>query len=190
VAIRLGSRSNMKPLFWIDLEMTGLDEKTDSILEVAIVITDINFIKLEEYHRIVFQPKEVLDTMNDWCKKTHGDSGLTAAVPKGTPLAKVEEEVTALILKHYGAKEKVVLCGNSVGNDKRFVDQYMPKVAERLHYRLIDVSSFKEIFREKYKVNFNKENSHRALDDVYQSIRELSYYLSFVNVSNQAQPTH
>ena len=89
-----------KPLFWVDLEMTGLDEKVDTILEVAIIITDIDFKPLEEFHRIVFQPKEVLDRMNDWCKHTHGESGLTAAVPNGTPLETVEKE---------GSKTKLLL---------------------------------------------------------------------------------
>lgn len=171
-----------QPLFWVDLEMTGLDEKADSILEVAIVITDIDFKPLEEYHRIVFQPQAVLEKMNDWCKKTHGDSGLTAAVPNGTPLSQVEKEVLALIEKHYKSSDRVVLAGNSVGNDKRFIDAYLPEVAKRLHYRLIDVSSFKEIFREKYGLNFGKGNKHRAIDDIHESIKELSFYLSYVNV--------
>src|SRR6476646_165406 len=132
--------SSKKCLFWVDLEMTGLDENVDTILEVAIVITDLDFNIVEQYHRVVFQPNEVLEKMNDWCKKTHGESGLTAAVPKGTPLDQVEKEVLALIDRHYSTKDRVVLCGNSVGNDKRFVDRYMPEVAKRLHYRLIDVS--------------------------------------------------
>jgi oligoribonuclease len=172
----------MKPLFWIDLEMTGLDEQKDQILEVAVVITDYDFKPLEEYHRIVFQPDDVLQNMNDWCKKTHGESGLTKAVATGTPLATVEKELLELIGRHYGPKEQAVIAGNSVGNDKRFVDRYMPEVAKRLHYRLIDVSSFKEIYREKYKIAFQKKNAHRAVDDIYESIRELSFYLSYVNV--------
>jgi oligoribonuclease len=170
-----------KPLFWVDLEMTGLDEKTDSILEVAIVITDIDFNALEEYHRIVFQPQDVLDRMNDWCKKTHGDSGLTASIPQGTPLATVDKEVLELINRHYKANDRVILVGNSVGNDKRFIDVYMPEVAKRLHYRLIDVSSFKEIFREKYGLQIAKGNKHRAIDDIHESIKELRFYLSHVS---------
>lgn len=176
------SNSTRKPLFWVDLEMTGLDEHVDSILEVAVVITDMNFQILEQYHRIVYQPKDVLDRMNDWCKKTHGESGLTAAVPNGTPLDQVERELLALILKHYPSTERVVLAGNSVNNDKRFLDKYLPDLAKRLHYRLIDVSSFKEIFRDKYGVQFQKKNSHRAVDDILESVRELEHYLSFVKV--------
>lgn len=171
-----------KPLFWVDLEMTGLDENVDQILEVAAIITDIDLKPLEEFHRIVFQPQKVLDEMNDWCKKTHGESGLTAAVPNGTPLEQVQKELTSLLDRHYHSKDRVVLCGNSVSNDKRFIDKYMPEFAKRLHYRLIDVSSFKEIFREKYNIGFSKGNKHRAVDDIYESIRELKHYLSFVQV--------
>ncbi len=169
----------MKKFFWIDLEMTGLDENIDSILEVAIVVTNLDFKPLEELHRVVYQPPEILKHMNDWCKKTHGESGLTAAIPQGSPLATVETEVLAMIDRHFSSQERVVLAGNSVGNDKRFIDKYMPSVAKRLHYRLIDVSSFKEIFREKYNLGFSKKNAHRAVDDIYESIRELSFYLSY-----------
>jgi oligoribonuclease len=177
----------MNRLFWIDLEMTGLDEAKDSILEVAVVITDWELKTLEEYHRVVFQPPQVLENMNDWCKKTHGESGLTAAVPSGTPLAQVEQELLALIGRHYTSKDRVVLAGNSVGNDKRFVDRYMAQVAQRLHYRLIDVSSFKEVFREKYRIEFKKGNSHRAVDDIHESIGELAHYLSFVKMPAPAE---
>lgn len=171
-----------KRLFWIDLEMTGLNDATDSILEVAIVVTDLDFKTLEEFHRIVYQPPEALAKMDSWCKKTHGESGLSAAVAHGIPLSTVETEILQLIQRHYGTEEKVVLAGNSVGNDKRFIGRYMLGVSQRLHYRLVDVSSFKEIFREKYKLNFQKKNTHRALDDIYESIRELSTYLSYVKL--------
>jgi oligoribonuclease len=172
----------MKRLFWIDLEMTGLDETVDSILEVAIVITDLDFKPIEEYHRVVYQPPQVLENMNDWCKKTHGESGLTAAVPNGVPLATVENEILDLCSRHFPPQDKIVLAGNSVGNDKRFVDRYLPRFSKRLHYRLIDISSFKEVFREKYNISFHKQNSHRAVDDIHESIRELSHYLSFVQI--------
>jgi oligoribonuclease len=172
----------MKNLFWIDLEMTGLDERTDSILEVAAVVTDLDFKPLEEFHRVVFQPPEVLQSMNDWCKKTHGESGLTVAVAGGTPLARVEAELLGLADRHFSKSERIVLAGNSVGNDRRFVDKYLPEFAKRLHYRLIDVSSFKEVFREKYKLGFQKKNAHRAVDDVHESVRELAFYLSYVKV--------
>lgn len=171
-----------KALFWLDLEMTGLDEKTDSILEVAVAITDMDLNILETYQKVVFQPQSVLEAMNDWCKKHHGESGLTAEVPKGTPLEKVEEELIQLVGKYYPKNERVVICGNSIGNDRRFIDKYLVKFAALLHYRMIDVSSFKEVYREKWGLKFDKANTHRAEQDIRESIKELSYYLSFIQV--------
>jgi oligoribonuclease len=169
-----------KRLLWVDLEMTGLDDLKDSILEVAAIVTDVELKPLEEYHRVVFQPPEVLENMNDWCKKTHGESGLTAAVPQGTPLPQVEKELLELIARHFSEKDRPVLCGNSIGNDRRFIDRYTPELARRLHYRMIDVSSFKEVFRDRYQIEFKKKNSHRAVDDILESIHELEHYLSYV----------
>ena len=172
----------MKHFFWVDLEMTGLDDVKDVILEVAAVITDTDLKPIEEFHRVVQQPQAALDGMDDWCKRTHGASGLTAAVPGGTPLAEVETELLTFVNKYFPATERVILVGNSIGNDKRFIDRYMLNLAARLHYRVIDVSSFKEVFKEKWGVQVNKKNAHRAVDDIHESIKELETYLSYVKV--------
>ena len=175
----------MKKMFWVDLEMTGLDENIDQILEVAVLITDLDFQVLDTYHRIVYQSQTVLDGMNDWCKTTHGKSGLTALVPKGIALDVIEKDLLELAGKHFifGKNiEKIVLCGNSVGMDKRFIDKYMPELAKRIHYRLVDVTSFKEVFKSKYNTTIQKAEGHRALDDIHESIKELKHYLSFVKM--------
>lgn len=164
------------------MEMTGLDDLKDQILEVAVVITDLELKPLEEYHSIVFQPPEVVAAMNEWCVKVHGASGLTAAIPGGAALGEVEKQVLELISRHYGKNDRVVIVGNSVGNDKRFIDRYMPALSKKLHYRIVDVSSFKEIFRDRYGVEFKKEEKHRAKDDIHESIKELAHYLSFVKI--------
>ncbi len=177
----------MKSLLWVDLEMTGLDEKTDHILEIAAVITDPDLKVHEEYHRIVFQPQLILDQMNDWCKKNHGESGLTAAVPTGMPLDQVESELLELLARHFKPDHRIVLAGNSIGNDRRFIDKYMPNFAKRLHYRMVDVSSFKEVFRERWGIKFDKKNAHRAIGDIYESIRELEHYLSFVTIPDASK---
>ncbi|MFZ9595394.1 MAG: oligoribonuclease [Bdellovibrionia bacterium] len=170
----------MKKLLWIDLEMTGLDDLRDQILEVAAVITDWDLSPLEEYHAVVFQSEDVLSQMNDWCKKTHGESGLTQAVSQGKPLTQVETELAAFALRHFKSQDRIVLAGNSIWNDRRFIDRCLPQFARHLHYRMIDVSSFKEVYREKYNLSFQKKNTHRALDDIQESISELKFYLSFV----------
>jgi len=162
--------------------MTGLDENRDHILEVAVMITDIELNPVAEYDQVVFQPKEILEAMNDWCKDHHGKSGLTEAVPNGKILAEVEKDLLELVKKYFKHDERIVLVGNSVGNDRRFIDRYLPAFANRLHYRLVDVSSFKEVFRDRYGIKFEKKNAHRALGDIVESINELKHYLSFVKM--------
>lgn len=170
-----------KSLFWIDLEMTGLDEKTDHILEVAAVITDLDLKPLESYEAVVYQPPAILEGMNAWCKENHGKSGLTADVPKGKPIVDVEKELIQFASTRFAEKDRIVLVGNSIGNDRRFIDRYWTEFAKRLHYRMIDVSSFKEIYRERYGIEFKKKNAHRARGDILESIAELGHYLSFVH---------
>jgi oligoribonuclease len=177
--------ANIKKLLWVDLEMTGLDEKSDEILEVAAIITDYELKEIARKHYVVQHPQSVLDNMNDWCKKHHGESGLTALVPTGTPPDQVESEMVAWVQEHFGkkqGKDGAVLAGNSIHNDRRFIDARMPKFAATLHYRMVDVSSFKEVFRERYGVKYDKKNAHRAIDDLHESIAELAHYLSFVKV--------
>lgn len=172
----------MKKLFWLDLEMTGLDDTIDHILEVAAIVTDLELNVLAEFHKVVFQPHEVLERMDDWCKKTHKESGLTALVENGEPLAFVEKKLIEFAAPFFAANERIVLCGNSIGNDQRFVLRYMKDFSKKMHYRVVDVSSFKEIFKNKYGVEFQKKNTHRALDDIKESIAEFNKYLSFVHV--------
>jgi oligoribonuclease len=170
----------MKSLFWIDLEMTGLDEKRHHIVEVAAVVTDTNLERLAEYTSVVFQPPENLATMDAWPLEAHTKSGLLLRIPNGKPLSQVETELLELIDRHFSKDKRIVLAGNTVGMDKRFIEASMPRLAARLHYRIIDVSSFKEVFREKYGIDYEKEGTHRALDDIYESIAELKTYLSHV----------
>jgi oligoribonuclease len=175
-----------KHLLWLDMEMTGLDESKDQILEVALRVTDWKLQSVDHAEWVVYQPQEVLENMNAWCKENHGKSGLTGAIPAGKPLADVEAEMVAFVGKYFGqkqGKEGAVLAGNSIHNDRRFIDRYLPKFASTLHYRMVDVSSFKEVFRERFAVKYEKKNAHRALDDLNESIAELEHYLSLVNLT-------
>lgn len=166
--------------FWVDMEMSGLEPESNRILEVAAIVTDENFKALEKYEAIVFQKPEVLEAMDEWCKETHGKSGLTAAVSTGKPETVVENELLALLGRHFSADDRPVLCGNSIGQDRKFIDRYFLKLSKKLHYRMLDVTSFKLVFKEKFKIEFSKKGSHRAIDDILESIAELSHYLSFV----------
>lgn len=179
------AKSFTKKLLWMDLEMTGLDEHKDRILEIAAIITDYELNSLDQKHYIIYQPQDVLDNMNDWCKDHHGKSGLTALVPTGTALEAAETELTEWIISHFGkkqGKDGAVLAGNSIHNDRRFLERYMANFSAQLHYRMVDVSSFKEVFRERWNVKYEKKNTHRAIDDLHESIAELKHYLSFVKI--------
>lgn len=171
----------MEKLLWVDLEMTGLDDTVHHIIEVAAVITDYDFNTLATYEQVVFQPPEVLNLMDAWCVKTHTESGLVKAIPEGKPLEVVEQELIDIINEHFTKKDRIILSGNSIGNDKRFIDRYMTKLADRLHYRVLDVSSFKLIYQTKFGIKFKKSNAHRATDDILESIRELKTYLQYVD---------
>lgn len=161
------------------MEMTGLDPVRCRILEVAAVVTDLDLSILGETDAVVRQPRKVLDGMDPWCVKTHGASGLTKASASGRPLKEVEAELVAFVKKHFRRGERPVLCGNSIHQDRKFIDRYLKKLAALLHYRMVDVTSFKEILRSKHGLEFEKRETHRARDDIHESIAELRYYLGF-----------
>lgn len=171
----------MEKLFWIDLEMTGLDVEKEVILECALVVTDLEFKELDSYHAILKQPQKYLDGMDDWNKQHHSESGLTSAVATGKDPLAVEKELIALFKKHTGS-EKCVLAGNSIGQDRLFINKYWKDLAKLLHYRMLDVTSWKIVMKNKFGKNYDKKGSHRALDDIHESINELKHYLSFVKV--------
>ena len=170
----------MAKFLWLDMEMSGLDPASCRILEAAAIVTDEKFQELGSFERIIKQPDFVLDAMDDWCTQTHGASGLTASVRKGTPEREAERDFVAFIDKHFTGDEKPVLCGNSIGQDRKFIDHHWKRVAARLHYRMVDVTSFKVIFNNCLGIMNNKTGKHRALDDIKESITELKYYLGFV----------
>lgn len=169
-------------LFWLDMEMTGLDVNKEVIIEVACIVTDLNFRELDAFETIVKQPQSYLDNMDAWNTEHHGKSGLTAKVPGGMDPEMVELKLIDLVDKHFpqsktDLKKRPILAGNSIMQDRLFIDKYFKKLAARLHYRMVDVSSFKVIMTNKYNVEYKKQNSHRALDDIRESIGELRFYL-------------
>jgi oligoribonuclease len=173
----------MKNILWVDLEMTGLEPEESVIIEFAAIVTGLDFQPLDQYHAIVYQTPEVMAGMNDWVRRHHGESGLLAQVHSGVPLDQVERDVLAFIARHF-ADERPILAGNSIHQDRKFIDKYMPLLAEKLHYRMLDVSSFKLVFRDIYQVTYTKNQTHRALDDISESIEELKCYLAHVNLTD------
>jgi len=167
-------------LIWIDLEMTGLDPDTDLIIEIATVITDKDLNILAQGPVIaVHQSDEALAAMDDWNQKHHGQSGLIERV-KASLINDVEaERLTIDFLKDWVPANTSPICGNSIGQDRRFLYRYMPQLEAYFHYRNIDVSTLKELaarWAPAVKDGFNKESTHQALDDILESIEELQYY--------------
>ena len=166
-------------LVWVDMEMTGLDDERHHVLEVAALVTDGELREVDDgLDLIVHQPEEVLALMDEWCVKQHGQSGLTAAVRASRVGL---EEAGALLLDYlrkHTSEGQSPLCGNSVGHDKRFLERWMPEVVQHLHYRVIDVSTVKELALRWYPdlERFPKGEAHRARDDIRESIAELRYY--------------
>lgn len=169
-------------LLWIDLEMTGLDPSNDVILEVAVDITDFNFQTIESYETTMKQDKEtVVKRMqaNVWWKEfPENRDTFINKLGQGKTLEEVEQELIQLVDKHFDG-EPAVLAGNSIHNDRSFIARWMPGFDLKLHYRMLDVSSFKIFMQGRHGVVFEKQNVHRAFDDIQASIAELDYYLDW-----------
>ena len=176
-----------KKILWLDMEMTGLDPEREVIIEVAAIVTDHQHKELDSYHQIVKQHSDYMEKMDKWNTKQHKKSGLYDLVPNGIPQEQMERELIDLANKHF-KEEKIILAGNSIYQDRLFIRKYLLKFEERLHYRMLDVSAWKIIFSN-LNIPFQKENKHRALDDVRESIRELKLYLSYLDHSKLNPPT-
>ena len=167
-------------ILWLDLEMTGLVPETDVIIEAAACITTKDFKELESYTSVVKQDQSYLKKMDKWNQTCHRKSGLYPLIPKGKQLSVVEDDLLYLIEKFYKKEEEVILAGNCIYQDRSFIRRYMPRLEKRLYYRMLDITAWKLIFEDK-NIVFEKKNSHRALDDVKESIQEFRYYLSHIN---------
>jgi len=175
-------------LVWADCEMTGLDLRRDALIEIAVLVTDSELRVLDEGVDIVITaPDELLDGMQPVVREMHAHSGLTEAVRASTTtVAEAEQQVLDYLRKHVPEARTVPLCGNSIATDRAFLARDMPGLDAFLHYRMVDVSSIKELCRRWYpRVYFSQPQkglAHRALADVKESIRELRYYRSTVFV--------
>lgn len=171
---------NDQNLIWIDLEMTGLYPDKDRIIEIAVVVTDAQLtVRVEGPVFAVHQSDAMLDGMDAWNKGTHGRSGLIERVKASTTTEADAEAALIKFLAQYVPKGKAPLCGNSIGQDRRFMERYMPKLNDFFHYRNVDVSTLKELAR-RWKpdayASFKKAQRHTALADVHESIDELAHY--------------
>ena len=175
------------PLVWIDCEMTGLDLARDALVEIACLVTDGDLKILDDGINLVIKPPaESLQTMPELVRQMHTTSGLLAELDAGITLDQAQEQVLAYIKGHVKDSRRVPLCGNSIATDRAFLARDMPELDSFLHYRMIDVSSIKELsrrwFPRAYFASPEKHGGHRALADIRESVQELRYYRDAVFV--------
>lgn len=168
------------PLVWMDLEMTGLDPERERIIEIATIVTDSELNVIAEGPVLAIrQPETLLEAMDDWNQRHHAASGLLKRVREQGVSEREAEAVTLAFLERHVEKKRAPLCGNTIWQDRRFLARYMPTLESYLHYRMVDVSSIKELvqrWRPDLVNGFSKKNAHTALADVRESIEELRYY--------------
>jgi oligoribonuclease len=167
-------------LVWIDLEMTGLNPEKHQVLEIASLVTDGNLkLVAEGPNLVIHHSKAILESMDPWSEKQHAKSGLTARVKESLTGLEEAEQATLNFMKQYCKANVAPLCGNTVHHDRRFLVKYMPSIHEFLHYRHVDVSTVKDIVARWYpneKAFGKKKDSHRALQDIRESVEELRFY--------------
>jgi oligoribonuclease len=169
-------------LLWLDMEMTGLEPKVDRVLEVAAIITDWDFNEIASFDSGVAQDvAEITPLLNAnafYTKLPQNKKALLELVTKSPAESEVEAKLITFLEEHTDVNKPIILAGNSIHQDRRFIRQYYPKLDELLHYRMLDVSAWKVVFEGKYGKRYTKKEIHRALDDVRESITELKYYLT------------
>jgi oligoribonuclease len=173
-------------LLWIDLEMTGLDPEKDRILELAAIATGWDLESLAEMTAVVKVPESLMKKRmvgEFWEKNAESRDGLMAQNANGESTSGVEKELLEFMDQYFG--KEIILAGNSIHQDRKFIDREWPEVAKRLHYRMLDVSAWKVYFEGAKGKKFTKREAHRALDDIRGSIEELKWYLSFMKGTSE-----
>ena len=170
-------------LLWIDLEMTGLDPDKDKICEVAAIATDMELNQIATYEAVIKVDEKLMqDRMvgEFWEKNSKSRDALIAQNQTGKPVEEVERELLDFLAQNFSTNHPIYLAGNSVHQDRKFIEREMPELNKKLHYRMLDVSAWKIYFENALNKKFTKPENHRALDDINGSIEELKWYLTFL----------
>jgi oligoribonuclease len=176
-------------LLWVDLEMTGLDPEYDVILEESSFLTDFDFNVLSKSSYRIFHNQQNLEKLFKqnlwWQEHLDNQKQFLDNIDKGYKIEVVEDRMLDQINQYCDSTTDIFLAGNSIHSDRKFIAKYMQRLDSRLHYRMLDVSSFKILMNFKYNLEFNKDNNHRSLLDIKESIDELKYYLQFFKLNEQ-----
>ena len=175
--------SKMERILWVDLEMTGLSPEKDLILEIAAIVTDWKFAEIDTYHGVIKNSETAIkkrfkSNKSFWDVNIESRDALLSQNADGKSIKSIQQELLDFIEKNFKSGVPVLLGGNSIHMDRRFIINYLPKFDAKLHYRMLDVSAWKVVFEGKYRTKFAKPDAHRALDDIRGSIAELQYYLA------------
>ncbi len=163
---------------WIDLEMTGLNVEKERIIEIGAIITDTDLKQISTYETAIKQPLKLIKNMDEWNTKNHKKSGLIAKIPYGKTEEQAEQELSLWCKKYFN--EPIIIAGNSIAQDRLFLEKYFKRFSKLLHYRQLDVTAFKLAFAPK-GIEFKKQNSHRAINDIKESIAEFKFFMSNFN---------
>ena len=177
----MNTTNHKAKLLWVDLEMTGLDPVKDKICEVAAIATDIELNEIARFEAIVKVDEKLMDERmvgDFWEKNSKSRDALKAQNEKGQTIKTVERELLDFLDQNFD--KEVYLAGNSIHQDRKFIEREMPELNKRLHYRMLDVSAWKIYFENALNKKFTKPDNHRALDDINGSIEEFKWYLTFI----------